>query len=226
MYPNHVLLSWGGSLHGVEQHVTGLRLIKNAGAAMDEGDLVTFMADLEPDLRAYVQNSGLSNGYFINWIKCNFIGPDGKYVNKTSTNRRDITVPIQGTATTCHAPQVACAVTLVTAAQRGLASKGRFFQAGLGLAQFGIDPASGGIGQLEAQNFRDRVKTLINAINNNPGLDSNFGGLDVSVVSGGGITGAGIARKVTAVKVGRILDTQRRRRASLPENYVAPAAVS
>lgn len=225
-YPQHYLLAWGGTLHGAEEHATGLRFVKNAGSEIEESHAQTFMAHAATALETYVMSAGLAQGYKIEWIKFNEIGPEGRYANATGTNRLDLATPIAGTSTTAHPPQIACAVTLLTDAQRGMANKGRFYQGGLGLNGFAIDPATGTISQAAAETFRNRVQTLLNTLNDNPGLDAQFGGLDVHVVSKGGLAGPGVARKVTAVKVGRVLDTQRRRRGNIAESYVAPVPVS
>jgi hypothetical protein len=225
-YPTHALLAWGGTLHGVEQHVTTMRLVGNAGSELGDDEAQAFMANLEPALRTYITGGGFHSGYRVTWMKLNNIGPDGKYVSKTNTNRRDFVTVMNGGSTSGHPAQIALACTLTTTAQRGLASKGRFYQGGLGLSGYTPATADGLISATQAADFGNRCKTLLEAINNNPGLDANFGGYDVHIVSDGGLSGVGVARKVTGIKVGRVLDTQRRRRGSLVENYSPVVAVN
>lgn len=225
-YPDHYLFQFGGTLHGTEQWSNNLRLVPNAGGVVETAETTDMaLADLEADLRAFFATPTFHTGLRCTFAKLNRIGPDGRYLSKTSTNARFFATPIAGTATSCHAPQVTVAASLTTAAVRGLASRGRIYLPGLSGA-FGPVVADGLLSASQANTLRDAVATFLNNVNNWPGLDATWAGLDISVVSDGGLSGVGQQRKVTGVRVGRVLDTQRRRRHSLVESYNVPAAVS
>lgn len=226
-YPDHYLLQYGGSLFGVEEWSNSLRLVPNAGGVTEtEASTTMALDDLEADLRAFYATARFSQALTVDYIKLNRIGPDGKYLSKTHTNVRYPSVQIKGTATSYAAPQLSVVCTLLTAAQRGYASRGRVFLAGMsGLAQ-DVQLADGAMNDAQRVGWRDAFAGFLNNINNWPGLDAAWAGLDVSVVSDGGLSLVGAQNKVTGVQVGRVLDTQRRRRASLNEDRGVAAPVS
>jgi hypothetical protein len=225
-YPAHYLLQYGGSLHGTEQWSNSLRFVTDSATDIQSGQIPAALADIEADLRTFYGTSLFHPGMKVEFAKFNKIGPLGKYVDTEQSNTRFFTAPIVGTALNGHAPQVALVASLVTAAQRGLASKGRIFLAGLGVGPCQVEPANGQISVAQRDVYEEAVGTFLNNLNNWPGFDSNFAGLDLSVVSPGGLSGVGVARKVTGVRIGRVLDTQRRRRVDIDEDYGTPTAVS
>lgn len=227
-YPPHVLLSWGGTLHGSEIWSNSLRLVGDAlnGPSEVEASIEDGLDDVVTDLSAFQNSSLFHTKALLTWVKLNRIGPDGKYANPTTTHLRELATPVPGTGSTCLPPQCSMVATLVTDAQRGLASKGRIFLAGLSAAAANVVVTDGLITTAAATSYRDGVATLLNSLNNWPGIDAFSAGLDVSVVSKGNASNAGIARKVTGVTVGRVVDTQQRRRRDLPEGYLPVAAVS
>lgn len=110
-------------------------------------------------------------------------------------------------------PQITACVSLQTPVRRGLGSKGRFYPPATTLPVVSDGRMSG----LSQSRMIDAAVLLLDAINN-VGI-----GL-VSVVSKGsqvgGADGPGVTRTVTGIRVGRVLDTQRRRRESITEEYV------
>lgn len=146
-------------------------------------------------------------------IKLNLIGADGKYVSDT-TVFHDFATPVAGTATgNTYPPQIALAITLRTAKKRGLAASGRFFLPGPGR----VLQADGRLSIADATAYATAATTLLNA------LTTNLPGWDPGVVSK---VGAGAENPVTHVEVGRVYDTIRSRRTSLPEEYVIGAALA
>jgi hypothetical protein len=108
-------------------------------------------------------------------------------------------------------PQATVVATLTTDTPRGLANEGRMY-----LPSTSNLPASDG--RLSGQTvvgIRDAVIAFINAVDA-VGIGS------VSVFSKGTpMLPNGVARDVTGVRIGRVVDTQRRRRNSIPELYIA-----
>lgn len=225
-YPEHWLLAWGGTLHGTEIWSNSLRMVPNTGAAVSSEDAEAFLADFQTDVTTFFGTGVFHNQCKVEWAKFNKIGSDGRYASDSESNTRVFAAAVPGTGTGGFPPQISCAVTLLTDADRGLASKGRFFLAGLASDTNAFDLPSGRL----STGRRDLIKTSVTAfldnVNNMPGLDSSMGGFDVHIVSQGNAFRNGVARKVTGIKVGRVLDTQRRRRNNLVEDYgsIAPLA--
>jgi hypothetical protein len=225
-YPPHVLLAWGGSLHGVEQWTSTVRMVPNAAAGpVTDDQLEAFLPDLETDLTIHYNQPFFHTGLRVEWCKANNIGPTGAYASPDVSHTRFFAAAVPGTAADPLPAQISCVATLLTAADRGLANKGRIYFGGLSASKFSVEPATGQISVLQRDAFANHCKVLMNNLNNSPGLDA-APGLDVHVVSKGVVLREGVARKVTAVKVGRVLDTQRRRRENLPEDYSAPLPVT
>lgn len=222
----HVLVAWGGTLHGVETWTNGLRFLKNTGAAFNDAAAMTFAQDCATDLTNFYSQLFFHTGLKLEYVKVNNIGPDGKYASADSSNTYFLPAAPAGTGGSAHAPQIACVATLLTAAQRGLANKGRLYFGGLAREAFPVDPATGRLPIANRDAFNAHVGTLLTALNNNPGLDAEFGGLDAHVISKGRIAIEGPARKIVGVRTGRVLDTMRSRRSNLAEEYSAVVGVS
>lgn len=161
-------------------------------------------------------------------IKCANIDVDGKYP-PTLPSASAFFVPGQASSFTQPAGQIAqatIAATLFTALPRGLASKGRIYLPPSGWMLPGTD---GLLPVPNAQAVADSVRILISEIN----ADSVIG--NVAIFSRGrGVPSppvlgkkpkytypnAGAMNVVTGVRVGKVVDTQRRRRRSLVESPV------
>lgn len=119
--------------------------------------------------------------------------------------------PVRGIAAGPYHPYQCSTVVTLVAGVRGKGRLGRIFlpPSCLPIGQDGSiasGPHSDAVGS---------VATLLNALGNAPALDVGWG----LVVAGH--TGTGTLRDVTSFRVGRVMDTQRRRRRSLPEAYVS-----
>lgn len=225
-YPPHYLLQFGGTLHATEEWANNIRFVHNTGSDPDENAWEAVADDLQADLTAFIGSSLFHTGVSLDYLKFNRIGPDGLYASSTVSNTRFLSTPVKGTGTTCFPAQVAIAASFETGVARGYASRGRIFLAGVNPGSIAPSTVDGRMSEGGAALFRDGVATLLTNLNNWPGLDASWGGLDASIVSNGGASGSGVARKITGVKVGRVYDTQRRRRVSLAEAYSPVAAVA
>lgn len=159
-------------------------------------------------------------------LKVATIQPDGTYPDDQPSYSHFFLPPINGSnqipaGTTA---QDTVAVTLTTALPRGLASKGRMFLPPSSL--YLPAQADGLLTAAAASNIRDSIKLLINQINADPLIGN------VAVFSRGkGVPqfdaarnkiiytypNPGAVNNVTGVSVGRVIDTQRRRRRQLGE---------
>jgi hypothetical protein len=165
-------------------------------------------------------------------LKVAHIQTDGLYPPDEASYSHFYLPPIAGTIAPPEGqlPQATLVATLLTGVPRGLASKGRIYLPPT--TRYKPDVATGLIPSNYAQLYANNVMKLINAIN----ATSVIG--EVRVFSKGkGVKvddpahrrwewtypNPGVSSAVTAVRVGRVIDTQRRRRRQLGEQYVTDA---
>lgn len=219
-YPGPIIkLTYGGSCATEDEWSNSLTLSSN-----NASDNPTAFAGLEPQnyeaaiRAAYITGStGIAQYNTLEWIKLSLIGIDGKLIGDAKIY--DLATPAVGPGPSSMAPQNSIVVTLDTIARRGLASKGRFFlpagYADVATTTARLSPAS-------VTALVTRMQTYLNAVN---AVTSTSGERTyVSVASG---IGAGVIRVATGLRVGNLVDTQRRRRNRLTETYTdAPLTIS
>lgn len=206
----HLYLQWGGKLPGGEKWSCGLRMSTiNSGSVDSAASMLTAAKNAVQAF--HTSTSGgvqINSRALLSFVKLNAIGTDGKYMLQTTNEAIVADVPGGYTLSTGNFPnQVALAVTLTTAVTRGPANKGRFYVP-LPAYDVGTD---GRIGSTYTTNAEAGVMTLINALN---AINT-----DIKVAVYSRKAGAAAQRLVTGAKVGRVLDTQRRRRNKLVEDY-------
>lgn len=108
-------------------------------------------------------------------------------------------------------PQIASVVSFRTGRSRGYASNGRMYLPSANP----IGQNTGQMGTSDGEAIRDAAVTFL----------ATLSALDLGEPSVMSTVGAGRIERITGVRVGLVMDTQRRRRGSLPENYVAEAPV-
>lgn len=205
----HVYVQWGGKLPGNEEWSCGFRMRRKSGV-VQSGEAFTMLPGLATALQAFHTsgNTNLGTGAKLSFVKANAISIDGKYMDPNGTNQHILAdIPGGGTSPQTFPNQVALAVTLTTGFTRGPAHKGRFY---LPLHNGSID-ATGLLAAGDAVAVSGAVDTLLTAVN---GVDANY---EMAIFSRRP-SGPG-NRRVTGNLVGRALDTQRRRRRSLNEDY-------
>lgn len=201
----------GTAWSGKETWSTGLNLVHNFEEPSDP--LVPAQPqDLQPWWDAWAQwftrtTSRISTVATLEVVKVNVIGIDGRYRNESETFQFEAPAVTRGAnSSAAAAPQLSCAISLVTNKRRGPGSKGRFYPP----APVVFAEGDGLITVAEAQGMADSAATLITALN---GLHS----YDVGVTSA---VGTGYSNVVRSVRVGRVIDTIQRRRSALDEEYV------
>lgn len=158
-------------------------------------------------------------------VKVARIGTDGKYDPDDPDSASYFPSPTGGAGTplAASAPQLTTAVTLLTAKPRGLASKGRIYPPPSTLWALGTD---GRISTSVADQLAASIKRLINDINaltlvTNVAVFSRGKGVPTYNSAKNRIEysypNAGAVENVTGVGVGRVIDTQRRRRRQLAD---------
>jgi len=203
----HLYLQWGGTLPGAESWSCGMRLA--AVVAANDGDPAGMIAGCSSAIKAFHADvaARISSAAKLTFVKLNMINTAGHYASDSTYE--DIFTAINGglTPTNPIANQLALAITLTTAVERGRAAKGRFYLP-LPAMVLGSD---GLVQTVDRDAVKTRALTMVNAIS---AVSANY---DVAVFSRK--QGSPTHRVVTGVQVGRVLDTQRRRRRSLLEAY-------
>ena len=201
-------LDFGGPLYADIWQCT----LHMEGAGMPTADAA--LDDLVTDLSTWMAASRSASSAALGWVKFNEIDPvSRRYKSATETYERILTTPVKGAVEGNGMPQQTLCISLLTGAKRGLASRGRFYPPAT-IASLGAD---GTVNQNTVDAVAQAARTLINSLNNWPGTDTPFNG-QVVVLGGNGTT-----RNVTAVSVGNVMDTQRRRRNKLRESYTTLA---
>ena len=206
----HQYLQWGGTLPGAEQWSCGVRLAKSTANPVTQDQVLCDA--LATVVGAFHQRAttGISSAAHLTWVKLNPIGVDGKYLFPTTIEKLISPLKAGGKAVATYMPnQVAWAVTLTTAVDRGGAHIGRFY---LPLPAVGPDSGGGEITLALCNDLKASATTFINDIN------AATASYHLAVFSRK--AGDPKHRTVTGVKVGRVLDTIRRRRNQLAEKYV------
>lgn len=214
-YQPHFRLAFGGTLYATEQWVCRLN-ITSSGTLMTEEEADTALPALVTALSTFVHDgrSSFSSAAHLDYVKLNRINALGHYVTPGSPRTAELVPAVTGAAPADQPPQVALCVSLLTGVARGKAHRGRIYCPSLTGAVVPSGVGAGLCAEGNATNMRDAAHVLIAALN--AALPTPNA---ISVISS-----TGEARHVTQVAVGRVYDTQQRRRRSLVESpYLASA---
>ena len=204
----HLYVQWGGKLPGGEQWSNGLRLRKKTAGAVDSGAaLLVGVGAAVAEMHARA-GTHIATSAKLSFVKVNAINVAGHYKDGSGTNQAIYADVAGGGGTQMYPNQIALAVGLMTGFSRGPAHKGRFY---IPIPNVGVDPADGLITDADATGVKASITTFLTALN---AVNADY---EVAVFSRK--NGAAGNRKVTGIQVGKALDTQRRRRASLAEQY-------
>jgi hypothetical protein len=216
----HVLLTWGGKLPGGESWTCGIRLceqlhVPGSETVPPQAEVRSWLnSSLADAVQAYHTRPGtcIHQAAKLSFAKAARVGTDGRYMDQ-STDEHVFTDLAGGGNTSLQQPpqQIALAISLTTGYTRGPAHRGRFY-----LPMPIIYPgAEGLIDPNDAQGIAGSTRTFLEALADVPGIDAP-NSLTPCVMSQ---RGGGAHRVITGVEVGRVLDTQRRRRRGLKELY-------
>jgi hypothetical protein len=147
----------------------------------------------------------------LEYVKMARIGTDGHYIDDKPVISNQAPAGSAGSGVSAHPPQIALAVTLLGPNPRGAAGKGRLYLPNPAFAVAG----DGRISAAQAEAVANHIAGFINQVN------TIMTGA-VHIVGPATATGrAGASQPVTGIRVGRVLDTMRSRRSSMPEEPVA-----
>lgn len=202
----HLYLQWGGKLPGNESWSCGVRMQSESGTMLITDSMMASAV-------AAVQTFHTAPTSFIHpfaklsFVKWNQVGVDGKYVFQTTRETILPDVAGGGPSAPIYPNQITIVTSLTTGFTRGPAHRGRFY---IPMPAIAVDQ-NGAILPDRAADVGLSVDTLL------AGLNAISADLKVAVFSRKKLAPG--HRLVTGNEVGRILDTQRRRRRSLIENY-------
>jgi hypothetical protein len=231
----HVLLTVHGDAWGtIEEWSIGLRCVPTGELAVDtQTKLQNIVNSAAAPTETMHKSTTLSHPapVRLTHLKAAAIATDGTYFTDPGVAEYTYLAPVAGVpaydpASTFIIPQSSLVVSLRTALSRGFASKGRIYLPPCGLA---IAAGTGLISTGDVTAVGNTIKTWINALNAIAEIDSVAvfsKGHGVKTVDGAGkvhytYPDDGWYQPVTSLRVGRVHDTQRRRRRSLPEEPVS-----
>jgi hypothetical protein len=207
---------FGGSIYA-EKWNTSLNYFPTIHKPADASILATLASATQAFFVANGSPTGLGviSSASLDFIKVNRINTSGHYADPNPQTHLYPT-PAVGTGTVNKvAPQLAVVASLLTDFQRGLANKGRMFLPPV--AGYDLLGADGRASAAAAIRVASSVASYINQVN--AAFTAWGGGGDVGHVAVISDKGAGAFHFVTKVAVGRVIDTMRSRRSSLPEDY-------
>lgn len=204
----HMYLQWGGVLPGGEIWSNGVRMAPAVGVEPNYDEVVH--TGYKNYLSAWFgrPTSAISPRALLTFVKYNKIGVDGKYADEETHEQVLASIPGGGNAGYTPANQIAIAISLTTDVVRGVAHRGRFYSP-LPTLMVGIDGLITAIDQGNVKASAQQLLADLNSVTNT---------VQVAVMSRK--AGNPGSRFVTGIQVGRVLDTQRRRRNAMAEKYV------
>lgn len=208
-YPlHHKLLTIQGALFGgADRWSIGLRFptwTEPSGVTQAQVDAC------ETPIRTWFTSTSsfIAANHSVDLIKLAPIGTDGKYPDGLDAVEKIPTTAINGGGTGgSWAPQLSLVIGLTTSVPRGRAHIGRVYPPPLRATLIpnpGIDSTTLG-------SYLGTFKTLLNSL-------AAISGLSAPAVMSK--IGAGLSNPVTGLRAGRVIDTQRRRRAQISEDYI------
>lgn len=201
-YPSqHLYLTWGGpSCQDAEAWQSGIRFPTPTvpGQVLAE--------DVDALIYGWLTDPTMAcSGLFRHaWTKLAVIGTDGRYPADVEAVLYEKAPATVGTTGNGHPSQCTVAVTTLTERTRGPAARGRMYLPGNTSAV----ADDGRISVTAASNIATRTAQFLDDL-------TDLMGVPAYVFSE---VGAGASNPIVAVSVGRVIDTQRRRRRSLEED--------
>jgi hypothetical protein len=178
-------------------------------------DPVAFMNGIAAPLLAWFKAPASCNvvAAALGYIKVNNIGADGKYISKTATNVHDYPANQTGGAPATHDFSKSWAYSWSTSVARGPGKNGRIYppNASVGSAGSAICTSADQAKLLAA------AQGLLHVLNVG---DGDTAGMLPVVASKVNATNT----PITGIRIGRVVDSQRRRVNALAEDYVAGPA--
>lgn len=218
-YPHaFIKVSFGGSLAaGQEIWTNGINFgLPNASVGFETGDFSAALSNVAADVEAWYTDTRMTipQVALLEWVKIAYIGENGEYFRDADVY--DYATPVPGSRNYIgNLTQQSTVVTFESARRRTPGRFARIYPPMTGSVSFDGYVALG-----EAEGMRDATVELLESI-----ADSLQTAGEQPVVPIVASQRTEQNHEITTVKVGRIIDVQRRRRNRLPELYTAPAPV-
>jgi hypothetical protein len=221
----HLLMQWGGKLPGGETWSCSMRLAQQAivpgigPGVPDEGYIDSWLhGSMKDAVSTYhtAPDTHLNPNAKLSFVKLNAIAVDGTYQQDVTHEHVFADLAGGGDPMNTIVNQSSIAVSLTTGFSRGPAHRGRYY---LPMPSVQV-LADGTVNPAFITPMLASTKTFLEAIADVPGVD---------IVTSPTPTvmsrklGAPAHRKITGCAIGKVVDTQRRRRRSLAENYANQA---
>lgn len=213
VYKKHIKIVWRGYFFGTPEEWSFSTKWRSDYDLANDADINNIDASaMRNALLTYVNTTGI----FSTRVRCSgwrayAIGPDGKMVGNPRIEEYALSDEIGGNGTHNNPPQIALVVGTI-ADNRGPARFGRFYLPGPS-AEVGADLRL-------STAARDSALTATVAF-----LNSVQGSIDVpdttvaATMVHSSPVGTGVEQEVQRIRIGRVYDTQRRRRTQLDEDY-------
>lgn len=211
-YPGNFLkITWGGksTKDDIWSNSINIRDLGNPdhqgtfGGSLNLQELFTHLQNM------YCTNSGMTQYCTLDYVKIAQIGTDGRYIGDARIYA-PATGPQGGSTGYNRAPQDSLVLTLTTATRTGLARNGRIY---LPAGFVSVNQATGRVDPASAKAAMDQFADVVKWIEDQGDSSAN----PTLVVASG--QGAGAFKIVEGLRVGDVLDTQRRRRNRISEKY-------
>lgn len=214
-YAPHFLFSFGGKLGGGEIWNCGVRCFPVEDSPVTPEPIPQYQMDnLAAKLKTWFSapTSNHASSASLTWLKLNAIGPDGKYLNKNTTNIADILL-CQGGVNAKVGSFLSVATTWLTARTRPPGAFGRIYLPNYGVQYDALDPLT--IAPATQDIVANAGKALLNIVTGK-GLAPNLPDRRFYVPCVASEVD-GSLNIITKVAVGRVYDVQRRRKEEILE---------
>ena len=160
--------------------------------------------------------SYINTAYKFTQVKTALIDANGFTVDGSQQYSYPTATVSGNTGTNTLPPQCSLVVTLLSDRPRGRASKGRMYLPGISA---GIQSSNGKLFATDVNSIADNLKTFFDALVGQVGIADQL----ILAAKGVGLTPALTAQNdyVETIRVGDVVDTQRRRRNGLVETYTS-----
>lgn len=205
----------GTMFGGVEEWSTGFFLGEENADATEPTQAA---ADQIRDAWATFFTAGgslVSNNYAFTQVKMASIGSDGHTISSSVKYSYPGSAVVGSTASNTHPPQCAVVVTLLSDRPRGKASKGRMYLPGFS----GNIMDNGKIDSPDVNSIAENLKTFFDSMTNDADIPDEL----ILAAKWSGPLNVIPAQNdyVETIRVGDVVDTQRRRRNGLAEVYTS-----
>lgn len=214
---NVVRVTLSGTMFGgVEEWSTGFFLGEEGADAPDPTDVTP--VDILAAWRTFFEaaNSHVSSFYLTTQCKVAKLDDNGQTISDKVFYAYPATELNGSVSAIILPPQCSLVVTLLSDRPRGKASKGRMYLPGIATMPAGT---TGKISAAQAGSIADNLKTFFDALAG----DADIPGELILAAKSSGPLNANPAQNdyVETIRVGDVIDTQRRRRNGLSETYVS-----